>query len=298
MYRTEAGLMANPRIPYVMAHQRPRLTAPNGRPIIVHFVVNIEYWPFDKAMPRKILTPPHGVEQLPDVPNFCWAEYGLRAGMSRILRLFRAHGIAASASLNASVADAYPACVEAVLEAGWELIGHGIHQASLQSVEHERDVVGGSLARLEAVSGRKVRGWLSPGLRESAETPDILAEMGLDYVCDWGVDDLPSLMATRAGELIAMPYTLELNDSVIYAVERHRSEEMFSRVSLTLECLAREAGRHAPRVLGIGLHPHLIGVPHRFVYLERIVDLLAGNPDVCFMSGSAIADWFSTQVRS
>ena len=51
--------MSNPRIPYQMATDRPPIAPPDGKPLIVHLVVNVENWLFDNAMPRKILTAPH-----------------------------------------------------------------------------------------------------------------------------------------------------------------------------------------------------------------------------------------------
>ena len=82
-------------------------------------------------MPRTILTPPHGIGNVPDVPNFSWAEYGLRCGLPRMIDAIAGRGLPASASLNASVIDAYPAAADALLQAGWEFIGHGIHQRAL-----------------------------------------------------------------------------------------------------------------------------------------------------------------------
>ncbi len=58
-----------------------------GRHILVHLVVNVEHWVFENPMPRTIITPPHGRETVPDVPNFSWADYGMRAGLPRILTL-------------------------------------------------------------------------------------------------------------------------------------------------------------------------------------------------------------------
>ena len=64
----------------------------------------------------------------------------------------------------------------------------------------------------------------------------------------------------------------------------------------TVECFEREGERQS-RVLCIGLHPHLMGVPHRWGDMERMVDFLQARADVCFMSGSQIADWFAAQSR-
>jgi hypothetical protein len=46
-------------------------------------------------------------------------------------------------------------------------------------------------------------------------------------------------------------------------------------------------------VLAIGLHPHLISVPHRIHELDRMLDLLTASPDVGFFTGSRLADWYT-----
>jgi hypothetical protein len=88
-----------------------------------------------------------------------------------------------------------------------------------------------------------------------------------------------------------MPYNLEINDSIIYAVEKHASPEMYRRMTDTVAAFENELDRN-PRVMALGLHPHLIGVPHRIGYLEQMLDDLLGRDDTIFMTGSQIADWF------
>jgi peptidoglycan/xylan/chitin deacetylase (PgdA/CDA1 family) len=286
--------MSNPRVPFLLASDRPLLAPPRpGAPLIVHVVVNVEHWSFDQPMPRKLLPAPHGDEQTPDIPNFSWAEYGLRCGMPRLFETLKRRGLAASCALNAGVIEAYPRLAEAILDAGWEVIGHGLHQRSIQAEDREDETIGEALKRIRSFTGKPVQGWLGPGLRESRATPDILKSLGVRYVCDWVLDDLPGWMATIHGPLIAMPYSLETNDSVIYAVEKHASPEMWRRVEDTLQVLGGELARQ-PRVLTLGLHPHLIGAPHRFLYLEKMLDRLADHPQAVFMTGAQIADWFET----
>ena len=159
--------MTNPRIAYQMSSTRKRLSPPDGKPLIVHLVVNVEHWRFEHAMPRKIITAPHGAERVPDIPNYSWAEYGMRCGMPRILDLLVDRGVPASTSINASVVDAYPECAEAMLEAGWEFIGHGMHQESMQVEEAEAELIQVVLDKLARFTGQKTRGWLSPGLKET-----------------------------------------------------------------------------------------------------------------------------------
>ena len=283
--------MSNSRIPYVMASDLALLAPPKGKPIIVHLVVNVENWLFDNAMPRKILTAPHGLEQVPDVPNYSWAEYGMRCGMPRLLDCFAERGLPASVSLNAGVIGAYPTLAAAMRDAGWEFIGHGVHQKSIQGEADEGALIDQSLSLIEAFTGSRPHGWLGPGLKETMDTPDILKAHGVEYVFDWVVDDLPCWMTTAYGPLLSMPYSLEINDSIVYAVEKHASPEMHRRLADTLEFFSREA-KTQPRVLTLGLHPHLIGVPHRMVYLEKMLDLLQAHPDTIFMTGCGIADWF------
>ncbi|MGE0315230.1 MAG: polysaccharide deacetylase family protein [Lautropia sp.] len=287
--------MANPRIPYFFSDERAPLAAPAQGRILVHLVVNVENWVFDAPMPRTIVTPPHGKETVPDVPNFSWVDYGMRCGLPRIIDAITSRGLVASTSFNASVIDAYPRAAEAMLQAGWEFIGHGMHQKALNHAGAEEEVVAKSLDKIQAFTGTRPRGWLGPGLRESHGTPETLKAAGVEYVFDWVVDDLPNWMTTANGPLLSLPYNVELNDSIVYAIEKHATGEMLARVQRTVALFERESLKR-PRVLAIGLHPHLIGVPHRFGTFEAMLDLLVRTPGICFMQGGEIADWYTAQV--
>jgi allantoinase len=283
----------NPDTDFQLADRRTPLRPPEGGSLIVQIVVNVEHWPFDRPMPRAILPSPHGSVAIPDVPNFSWVEYGLRCGLPRILGTLADLGLPAGVTLNASVIDAYPAAANAILEAGWEPIGHGIEQQSVHAVDDEAATIEESLDRIERFFGRRPRGWLGPGLQETFDTPRLLRRAGIEYVLDWPFDEVPVWMPTAAGPLIAMPYALELNDSVLHAVEQQPSNAILTRLGDTLITLEAELARE-PRVLTLALHPHLIGVPHRIGHLRRALELLCERDDVVFMTGSTIADWFAS----
>jgi len=284
-------MVSNPRIPYRLADERPPLPPPEGKPLIVHIVVNVEVWRFDQPMPRGILTPPQGVAAVPDIPNWSWAEYGNRVGMPRLFRALAERALPATCSINAAVIDVYPRLAERILEAGWEWMGHGVFQQSVKTVPDERGMIAEATARITRFTGQRPRGWLGPGAAESFDTPDLLREAGYDWVCDWVVDDLPARMSTRHGPLLALPYSVELNDSVIWAVERQESDSQYRRTLDTLACFERELAE-GPRVLTLPLHPHLAGVPHRMGWLERTLDAILERNDAIFMTGSEIADWY------
>ncbi|MFM9939932.1 MAG: polysaccharide deacetylase family protein [Hyphomicrobiaceae bacterium] len=285
-------MQSNPRIPFQMSSQRQRLEPPNGKPLIVNVVMNIEYWPLDRPMPRGVIPAPHGAQSIPpDLPNFSWVEYGLRCGMPRMLEMLGHRQIKATTFFNAQVADVYPSLAKAVLDAGWEFVGHGWFQRSLKQVENETEEIKRCLARLEQLSGKRTRGWFGAGGAETEHTPDVLKAAGVDFLHDWLVDDLPCWLKTAHGPMVALPYSFELNDVPAFVVQGQSSDELHRRVEATLAVFERELEKQ-PRIVTLGLHPHLVGVPHRAYWLEKTLDLLMSRRDVQFMTSSGIADWF------
>jgi hypothetical protein len=96
--------------------------------------------------------------------------------------------------------------------------------------------------------------------------------------------------------LLAVPYALELNDSVLWAAHEYPSDELHNRVITTLTTYERELAS-SPRILTLGLHPHLAGVPHRFPYLCRTLDLLQARTDAEFVTGEQLYEWYRSWVK-
>jgi len=288
-------MSSNPRIPFALATDRPKLQLPDGKRIIVHVVLNAEYWPYDGKMPRAVLPLSSGIAPVPDVANFSWFEYGPRCGMPRVLRALRDRGLSASCSINASVIDVYPTLAVAIQEAGLEMIGHCYEQKIL-TLETEEDVIRNTIERIVAFTGSPVRGWQGAGMVETVNTPELLKAAGIRYVCDWGIDDLPCWMTTANGPLIAIPGNVALDDGVVYPIHQHSSDELYRRLVDTLTTFEAELDLNV-HLIPIAIHPHLMGEPHRFPYFERMLDLLVARSDTVFMAGNEIAEWFGdTQV--
>jgi allantoinase len=286
-------MWSNPRIPYQLSSSRKELPPLNGKRMIVHVAMNIEYWPIDRAMPRGIIPAPHGATPSPpDVPNFSWVEYGMRCGMPRFMKMMAARGLPFSSFINAQVADVYPTLMDAVVDAGSELVGHGWFQQSLKQADDEAAIIRRSLDRLEVVSGSRPRAWLGPGLGETEVTPDILKSEGIEFLHDWALDDLPVWIHTSEGPLAGLPYTFELNDVPIYAIQNSSADEFLKRVEATLKVYEKEIELQ-PRIVTLALHPHIIAVPHIAYHFEQALDLLVSRDDTTFVTSSVIGDWFT-----
>src|SRR5215470_16406665 len=152
-------------------------------------------------MPRTVLSPPFGQPLLPDLPNWAWHEYGMRVGYWRFHDVRGRFGVKATLALNGSVIKAYPRVVEAALKAEWEFMGHGYLQRPMHHVEDQKDAISKTIDSIKAFTGKKPRGWESPGLTETYETIDWLAEAGIEYVADWVLDDQPCEIQTTSGPI-------------------------------------------------------------------------------------------------
>ena len=281
----------NPRIPFRLEGDEAPLPRFRGKRVVVNVAVNVEYWPFDQPMPRAILPPPHGIRAVPDVPNFSWVEYGLRVGMKRLLDLCAGLGVRASNLSNAQICTHYPRLAEAMLQADWEFVGHGLYQKALATVEDDVAWVRDSLDIMRRFSGQPVRAWLGPGLSEKADTPEVLRRHGIEFLHDWLLDDEPLWMTTADGPMVSLPYTVELNDVPIYVVTNQASTALADRIRANMAYYAR-TGFDRTRVMTIALHPHVIGVAHRMESFQAAMEELARHEEVAFATSSEIGDWF------
>ncbi len=247
-------------------------------------------------MPRSVLPPPMGQPLIPDVPNWAWHEYGMRIGFWRFLETLSSRGLKASFAVNGSACDVYKEACEAAHEAGWDFMGHGFIQRPMHKVEDERKAIDDTIAAIKKLTGRAPRGWESPGLTETDKTLDLLAGAGIEYVADWVLDEQPVLLDTSFGQIVSVPYTVEINDVVISAVQQQASDEIYRRGRDQFDRLYQD-GATAPRIMAISIHPYLTGVPHRIKYLEQLYDYILGHEGVVMWTGAEITDWYRSQLN-
>ena len=296
----DTGRSVRGRTPYLPIHKRPKLVLPNKARVAVWTIVNVENWSPLAAMPRTVLPPPMGQPLLPDVPNWAWHEYGMRVGFWRFLDVLNKRGLRPTFAVNGTAIDLYREACEAARDADWDFMGHGFVQKPMHRVDDQRRAIADTVAAIASFTGRKPRGWESPGLTETDETLDLLAEAGIEYVADWVMDEQPVTLATKHGPVVSVPYTVEINDVVISAVEKQPSEEIFRRGRDQFDRLYLD-GATAPRVMAISIHPYLTGVPHRIKYLEMLYDYILGHHEkhggVVMWTGAEILDWYRGQTK-
>jgi peptidoglycan/xylan/chitin deacetylase (PgdA/CDA1 family) len=281
------------RFEYSPLPSRPRWKLPKGARIAVWTTVNVEEWDIEKAMARQYLPAPQGVVTIPDVPNWAWHEYGMRVGFWRMYEALKKRKIRATTAINANVCRAYPPVAEAMRDAGWEFMGHGVKQGAMHLLTDQRKAVRESIELIRDFTGKTPKGWLGPGLTETWETLDILAEEGIEYISDWVNDDQPYEIRTSTRPLVSVPYTLELNDIPVMVVQHHESSAWVTRCKDQFDRLLLEGARQ-PRVMAIAVHPYIHGVPHRIKYFEAVYDYIGKQKGVWMTTGEEITEWWRT----
>jgi allantoinase len=290
--------MDHDRYDWAPLPQRKPVAWPGGARIALWVVPALEWFPLDmKGQPFK---PPGAMQtSYPDLRHYTLRDYGNRVGIFRVMEALQRHAIAASVAVNAAVAVRYPSLVKACVERGWEIVANGLdmdhlHHGGLPE-EQERALVQQSLRILREAAGTPVRGWLSPAKSESFATPDLLREAGVEYVCDWVNDDMPFAMRTRAGELVAMPHPVDIDDYTILVQNHHTEDDFRDALIDQFDVLYREAGPENGRVMAISLHPWIIGQPYRIGALEQALQHIMGRRGVWAATGSQILDAWKTQ---
>jgi peptidoglycan/xylan/chitin deacetylase (PgdA/CDA1 family) len=285
-------MLPTERLDYSPISQRKNLLLPGGARLALWVIVNVEEWDINETMPRTVLTPPAGGSPMPDIPNWAWHEYGNRVGFWRMLEVFDDLRVPAVLAINGSAIARYSAIVDAAKERGWEFIGHGFSQKNMQKVSDEAADIAKTSAAIKDATGKNPRGWLGPGLTETWDTPDLLAEAGYDYVCDWVLDDQPVRLKTRdGGSIVNLPYTQECNDVAMMLIQHHKASEYFDRAIDQFEQLYRDA-RDSSRVMALVVHPYIMGAPHRLKYFRNALAHIRSHQDVVCWTGEQILDWY------
>ena len=252
---------------------------PGNKRIAVIFNVCLEAWSDGKAPGISPMGNPlpHGVL---DNTAISWAAYGATRGIYRLMESFARYNVKASVMTSAILAERTPATVKAVGDAGHEILSHSyamdVMPAMMQEDE-ERKNIKRCTNLLQNVSGKTVKGWLSPRATPSVNTPRLLAEAGYVWYGDTLADDLPWVQTFGDRKIVAIPLSTDVNDmpSMKYGTPPRAMLDTFEEHLNIL--LQQERG---PAIIDVTTHAHIFGRPRGAYYHEKIIEAAARSSDV------------------
>ncbi len=271
---------------------RPRIVWPGGARIACWVAPNIEFYELDPpANPyRKPWPRPY-----PDVSGYSVRDYGNRVGHERQMRLLDRFGVRGSVSLSAALCEHHPEIIAACAERDWEFFSHGIYNTRYTyglSEEQERAMILDAMDSIEKHTGRRPAGYLAPALSHSEHTMDLFAEAGGVYTCDLFHDDQPTPVRVRGGQrFISIPYSLEMNDTIAYVVNRVEPRRYGGMLRDNFDRLYAE-GETSGTVMCIPTHNYQVSCPHRLAALEQALAYITGHDGVWVATGREIAEYF------
>jgi putative urate catabolism protein len=235
-------------------------------------------------------------------------EYGSRAGLWRLLRLFRERHIPVTIFGVAMALERNPAAVEAMLADGHEIASHGWRWISYQQVDEatEREHVERAVSTIRRLTGSAPEGWYTG--RDSPNTRRLVVEHGgFVYDADSYADDLPYWVEVKTGNGVrphlVVPYTLDTNDMRFSTAQGFNSGgQFYAYLRDAFNMLYAEgdpAGLDAPKMLSIGLHCRIAGRPGRLAALARFLDHVQRHEPVWIARRIDIArHWMATHPHA
>jgi len=209
-------------------------------------------------------------------------EYGSRAGVWRILDLFRQQEIPITVFGVASAMEKHPAVIEQALKDGHEICSHGLRWIDYENVpiDVERTHMQQAIEIHKRITGERPLGWYTG--RTSENTRNLVAEEGgFLYDADDYSDDLPFWSTqVKSKQHLVIPYTLDANDMRFASPQGFNAgDQFFNYLKDAFDTLYIE-GETAPKMMSIGLHCRIIGRPGRFAALRRFVDYVKSHDKV------------------
>jgi peptidoglycan/xylan/chitin deacetylase (PgdA/CDA1 family) len=277
---------------YLPYRNRPQIRWPNGARVALWIAPNIEFYELDAPLnPQRKAWP----RPTPDVLGYATRDYGNRVGQQRMMRVLDRYGLRGSVSLSTAMCIHHPEVIAMAAERNWEFFSHGIYNTRYtygMSEAQERAMIEESMALIREHTGQRCDGYLAPALSHSELTIDLFAEAGGRYTCDLFHDDQPTPVITRSGQrFVSVPYSLELNDTIVYVVNKIEPRRYGQMIRDAFDRLYAE-GEHSGTVMCVPLHAYQVSHPHRLRAFEEAIDYICGFDHVWKATGREIAGYF------
>jgi len=219
-------------------------------------------------------------------------EYGSRAGVWRLARIFDEANIPVTVAAAAVALELNPAVAEWMGRRDHDLLGHGWRWIELwrMSRDEERVHLGRAIETYERVLGQRPLGWNCRSWPSEATRELLVEEGGFLYDSDGCADDLPYYARCLGKPFLVVPYTKTYNDSRFIVNPGFASPRDFlDTLTMGLDELARE-GR--PTMMTVAVHARWSGQAARAGAVRGFLEHARRIPGVSFMRRVDIARWW------
>ena len=279
----------------------PDITWPGGRKLAVQFVLNLEEGGENSVIygdehSETFLSEIIGAEPFYGKRHMSIEslyEYGTRAGVWRILQLFRDREIPLTVFAVSQALQENQKVVEQILKDNHEICSHGLRWINYRDIPRdvEKEHMEKAIEIQKNLCGSRPLGWYTG--RTSENTRDLVCEEGgFVYDSDDYSDDLPFWSKVTPKPHLIIPYTLDTNDMRFLTNQGfNNGNQFFNYLKDTFDCLYQERFL-GPKMMSIGLHCRIIGKPGRFGSLKKFLDYTREFSDVWFASRISIANYW------
>lgn len=223
-------------------------------------------------------------------------EYGSRAGLWRVLRIFGERNLPLTIFAVARAMQRNPEAVAAFLEHDHEIACHGLRWKSYQLIgeDTERAHMAEAVSILRDLTGAAPLGWYTG--RDSPHTRALVVEHGgFVYDSDSYADDLPYWVRVHDRDHLVVPYTLDTNDMRFASPAGFANgDEFFAHLRDAFDVLYAEGVAGQPKMLSVGLHCRIVGRPARAAALMRFLDHVQSHDRVWITRRIDIAEHWRT----
>ena len=270
----------------VRTDRPPGFAWPDGINLVVMPTVMFETWPEGMTPPYSPMASPLR-EGIVDRQGISWAEYGGRTGIWRLLDLFEKAGVKSTICANARAVERYPDAIRALHQAGHEIAGHSYTQNMFlpyMSADEEHELIRRCVGIIDDVTGEKPHGWASPRMSPTEHTAGFLAREGLIWHGDYNDTDIPYVVDTPGGKVVALQHSDFTDNRAMRGSPRDFLDVYIDSFDYLIE-----TGQ--PEIINLTVHAHFGGRPPISAMVNKALQHMKQKPGVWFARHDDVARW-------
>ena len=286
-----------------MKRKRSPIKWPDGARIAITPCVAFETWPEDLGTPGSLQQEnrrplPRNAVTKKSLGSITDREFGERVGLFRMLEILQKEGIQTTFFPTGITVMNYPDVFKVIVGQGHEVgTETWIHDYSyMKRRDKEKKDLQKTVKIVQEIVGYSPKGYLSTGVAPSADTPEIITELGYTYWMDPQHEETPYTLKLKGKELTVLSYYTDLNDYSSYQRAGRTPHELLQMWKDCFDCLYEE-GESDPKFMIWGNHPFIGGRPYRAMLFREFIRYAKGHSKVWFARAGDIARWYRENYR-